>query len=427
MEITVGARNSRLSQEQVFEVWREITVFHQNVRFHPIWTITGGDKDRVTPLWKVFKTDFFTQEIDEKLLREEIRIAIHSAKDLPSPLPKGLSLIALTKGIDSRDSLVIHPKTSFAELPPNARVGSSSKRRSAAMKKLRADLLAVDIRGTIDERLELVYTGVVDAVIIAEAALIRLKLTYLHRIFLDHETDPLQGKLAVIARTDDQEMFSLFLPIDTRKRVAVVGPSVPQYLKNDHSTAVIHSPLIQLKTIPVCINQLESLYTTNGVILTSKHAASFFHKALQGFTLSAAHLKFFCVGQETAAATQTLFSDSEILTARDATQEGVVDLILSHRPQHLFWPRSTHARRHLPEALEKAGISITELPLYTPVSSSTPFSFEGIDSIFFTCPSSVDTFFDVIEKSQWKRISMQAIGPVTQARLVKRRSYNEAI
>jgi hydroxymethylbilane synthase len=420
MEVTVGARNSRLSHEQVLEVWREITVFHPDLRFQPVWTVTGGDIDKTTPLWKVSKTDFFSREIDEKLLQGKCRIAIHSAKDLPLPVPQGLSLIALTQGVDPRDSLVMNPMATLETLPPNAKVGTSSKRREEVLKNLREDLRAVDIRGTIDERLELLHTGAVDAVIIAEAALTRLKLTHENRVFLDHVTEALQGRLAVIARTDDREIASLFAPIDTRKHVVVVGPSVPQRLRNDPSIAITHSPLIQLQAIPVCGEQLQPLLTARNVILTSKHAASFLSEALHDVHFAMTNGRFFCVGEETADTVRTLFSKSEILIAHDATQEGLVDLIMSHRPRHLFWPRSTHARRYLPEALDKASISLAELPLYTPVPSSSPCSLEGIDIAFFTCPSSVDAFFAIFEKSSWKHLSMQPIGPVTKARLEKR-------
>lgn len=420
MEITVGARSSPLSQEQAREVWREISAFHPCLRFCPLWTVTSGDTDRTTPLWNVSKTDFFTKEIDEKLLQGSCRIAIHSAKDLPSPLPNGLSLIALTQGIDPRDSLVMRPMMTLATLPPNARIGTSSKRREAILQQLRNDFLAVDIRGTIDERLKLLHTGSLDAIIVAEAALIRLKRTDEHRILLDGETEPLQGRLAVVARADDQEMASLFAPIDTRKRVVVVGPSVPQCLKNDLSLTVVHTPLIQLQALPVTIEDLLPITNAHGVILTSKHAASFLYEALHRFHLSVEALRFFCVGKATAAMTRELFPKSEIATAQDSTQEGLADLLSCH-PGSFFWPRSTHARRYLPEALGRAGKSFTELSLYTPIPSSTPCSLAGIDTVFFTCPSSVDAFFDVIEKPS-KSLSMLAIGPVTQERLKARLS-----
>ena len=86
--ITVGARGSPLSRIQVEEVYAEIRGNHPNILFHPIFVDTLGDQDKKTSLRNLNKTDFFTREIDQMLLAGECRIAIHSAKDLPEPLPK---------------------------------------------------------------------------------------------------------------------------------------------------------------------------------------------------------------------------------------------------------------------------------------------------------------------------------------------------
>lgn len=476
MEITVGARDSRLSKAQVLEVWQAISSFHPSILFHPVWMKTSGDKDKETPLWKVVKTDFFTQEIDTLLIEKKVRIGIHSAKDLPRPLPKGISIIALTKGIDSRDSLVMNEGFTLETLPLHAKIGTSSKRRETAITQLRADISVVDIRGTIDERIHLLQTKQIEGVIVAEAALIRLHLTHLNRLILDADTDPLQGKLAIVAREDDHEMASLFSAIDSRKRIAVVGPSIPKFLNEDLSVNVIHAPLIHLKPIFVTKDQLHPITYSDGVILTSKHAAAFLYDALTSCALSVSSFVFFCVGEETKATTQTLFPNSKILAARCATQEGLVELLLSLpkqaeesvfdladvsifesektvptsssgavfsdsnlqpsalsksrffglfgyiRPHTLFWPRSTKARNVLPKALYEAGIDLIELPLYSPILSSESINLLGIDSVFFTCPSSVDAFFDTIEKHKWTDLSFQTIGPITQERLEKRLS-----
>jgi hydroxymethylbilane synthase len=422
MEITVGARDSRLSQAQVLEVWQAISSFHPSILFHPVWMKTSGDKDKETPLWKVVKTDFFTQEIDTLLIEKKVRIGIHSAKDLPHPLPKGISIVALTKGIDSRDSLVMNEGFTLEALPLHAKIGTSSKRRETAITQLRADVSVVDIRGTIDERIHLLQTKQIEGVIVAEAALIRLHLTHLNRLILDADTDPLQGKLAIVAREEDHEMASLFSAIDSRKRIAVVGPSVPKFLNEDLSVNVIHAPLIHLKPIFVTKDQLHPITHSDGVILTSKHAAAFLYEALTSCALSVSSFIFFCVGEETKATTQTLFPNSKILAARCATQEGLVELLLSIQPHTLFWPRSTKARNVLPKALCEAGIDLIELPLYSPIFSSESINLLGIDSVFFTCPSSVDAFFDTIEKHKWTDLSFQTIGPITQERLEKRLS-----
>ena len=84
-------------------------------------------------MWKVQQTDFFTKQIDQRQLNGEVRLSLHSAKDLPSPIPRGLFVVALTRGVDPRDSFVMRPSDRIASLPSFAKVGSSSKRREAAI------------------------------------------------------------------------------------------------------------------------------------------------------------------------------------------------------------------------------------------------------------------------------------------------------
>lgn len=169
-----------------------------------------GDLDKLTSLRTLEKTDFFTRELDALLLAGAADIAIHSAKDLPDPLPPGLEVIALTACIDPRDSLVFK-----APLKKNPLVATSSKRREEAVLELLGEARFCDIRGTIAERLEALGKEV-DAVVIAEAALIRLNLTHLSRFYLPGETAAGQGQLAIVARTDHQILHPLFSPIDVR-------------------------------------------------------------------------------------------------------------------------------------------------------------------------------------------------------------------
>lgn len=204
-EITVGARSSNLSKAQVQEVQEEIRHFFPEIVFHPLYLKTFGDKDQKTSLRSLDKTDFFTREIDQMLLKGECRIAIHSAKDLPEPLAKGLTLAALTKGIDPSDSLVLREGVG-----KGATIATSSLRREVSVQKLIPDAQFVDIRGTIEERLQKLLNKEVDGVVVAEAALIRLKLTCLNRIRLPGVAAPLQGRLAIVVRERDQEMLEIF-------------------------------------------------------------------------------------------------------------------------------------------------------------------------------------------------------------------------
>ncbi len=210
MRYKAGARSSPLSQAQFHEVYAEIKQYH-TVELIPIWVETRGDLDQTTSLRDLEKTDFFTREIDEELLRGQFRIAIHSAKDLPEPLRPGLQIVALTQGVDPSDVLVFNK-----ELKIGALIATSSQRREEMILSWRPDFRCVDIRGNIGNRLALLDAGKVDGIVMAKAALIRLGLLGRKWIQLQGETLPLQGKLAVIACENDVEMEELFQVIDTR-------------------------------------------------------------------------------------------------------------------------------------------------------------------------------------------------------------------
>ncbi len=207
MKILTGARDSLLSRAQFQEMQ---TMVQGVLELDPIWVTTIGDRDKKTSLRSMGKTDFFTKELDEMLLRGEIRLAIHSAKDLPDPLPHGLSCICITKSIDPRDSLVLQEGVSLFDLPLHSIIATSSIRREEVVRSLRPDLKFVDVRGTILERLFLLEKNEVSGVVVAEAALIRLGLTHLNRWMLPGETTAHQGSLAVTARSHDLEMKEIY-------------------------------------------------------------------------------------------------------------------------------------------------------------------------------------------------------------------------
>lgn len=217
--LQVAARASPLSRVQVQEVLQELHRYHPNIEFEITWIVTSGDRDRDTSLRSLEKTDFFTKEIDELILKETCRLGVHSAKDLPDPLPTGLKVICLTRGVDSSDSLVLRDGTTIETLPTNAWIATSSMRREEMVKELRSDFLFKDLRGTIGERLAQLESGLVEGVVVAEAALIRLGLTHLNRVTLPGPTVKGQGQLAVVARVDDKEINDLFEPLDVLRVV----------------------------------------------------------------------------------------------------------------------------------------------------------------------------------------------------------------
>jgi len=132
---------------------------------------TTGDKITDVPLAKVGTKGLFTKEIEEALLDGRADLAVHSLKDLPTQVPKGLVLAAVPQREDPRDALV---GKRLAELAPGARVGTSSLRRAAQLRRLRPDLVVEPVRGNLDTRLRKLDEGRYDAILLAAAGLKRL-------------------------------------------------------------------------------------------------------------------------------------------------------------------------------------------------------------------------------------------------------------
>lgn len=203
--LRIAARDSKLSCIQMQEVVDQLLKKDPTLFLERIFVKTRGDLDKKTSLKNLDKTDFFTYEIDQLQLENLVDLAVHSRKDLPDPMHPELEVAAVTKGIDSRDSLVLRKGEDFFSLPP-PRVATSSFRREKNVKKLREDVIFVDVRGSIDERLKQLEDHQFEAIVVAEAALLRLKYTDLNRLYLPGETAEGQGELAIVVRKKDQEL-----------------------------------------------------------------------------------------------------------------------------------------------------------------------------------------------------------------------------
>lgn len=214
--IEIGARSSPLSLAQVEELLAGLRIYYPRISFKTHLMQTVGDLDQTTSLRLLGKSDFFTRDIDTWILEGTSsqdscgRVGIHSAKDLSEPLRDGLSLFCMTKSIHPGDSLVISSNETLKSLPKGAKIATSSIRREELVKELRDDFQFCDVRGTIEKRLELLQTGAVKGVVIAEAALIRLGLTHLNRIPLPGVGVDGQGQLAVVGRSFDNRTKTLF-------------------------------------------------------------------------------------------------------------------------------------------------------------------------------------------------------------------------
>ncbi len=210
MRLRIGTRPSRLALAQAREA---INFISGECEIVPI--ATAGDKDKTTSLEKLEGSDFFTREITRALLNDEIDIAVHSAKDLEDDAPQGLVIAAMTESIAPCECLVSKDGLRLDELEAGTIVGTSSKKRKESIFKLRPDLIVKDIRGDIDARIAQLDQGNFDAIIIAHAALIRLKLEdRIAQIFSLEEMPPhpLQGRLAIQICEDREDLLQYFNP-----------------------------------------------------------------------------------------------------------------------------------------------------------------------------------------------------------------------
>ncbi len=205
--IRVTARDSRLSQIQVQEVFSR----YPHVPYRLLTRRSYGDKHlAISLLDGEAPDDMFTRELDRALLTGKADIAIHSAKDLPERLHPDLEVIALYEAFDKSDSLVSRDHLKLAALPAGSIVGTSSPLRKAELLHQRPDLTVVGIRGCIEERVQQVHRGQIDAAIVATCALKRLGMEDEIAEVLPFATHPMQGRLAITARKDRPELKALF-------------------------------------------------------------------------------------------------------------------------------------------------------------------------------------------------------------------------
>jgi hydroxymethylbilane synthase len=205
--LRIGSRGSQLALWQANHVAADLRGRGHEVEIQIIKTT--GDKITDVSLSQVGTKGMFTKEIEEALAAGQVDLAVHSLKDLPTELPPGFEIAAITKREDPRDAFLSVKYASVAELPRGARVGTSSLRRQAQLRQMRDDLEVHPLRGNVDTRLRKLETGEYDAIILAAAGLNRLGLTQRVRSYFDtREMCPAvgQGALAIEIRAGDSAM-----------------------------------------------------------------------------------------------------------------------------------------------------------------------------------------------------------------------------
>jgi hydroxymethylbilane synthase len=207
--VIIGTRGSKLALWQTRWVKGELERLHPGLHVEVEIISTKGDRVLDVSLPKLGEQGkgLFTKEIEEAIHERRVDLAVHSLKDLPTELPAGLHLGAITEREDVRDALVARARIQrFSDLPHYALIGTSSLRRQAQVRAARPDLRIEPIRGNVDTRLRKLDEGQFDAIILAAAGLHRLG--FAERITEHLHTELMlpavgQGALAIETRSDD--------------------------------------------------------------------------------------------------------------------------------------------------------------------------------------------------------------------------------
>jgi hydroxymethylbilane synthase len=214
-KISLGTRGSRLALIQADIVARLLQQSHPGIEISIRKIMTEGDRNRAISIDQADDTGIFVKALEDALLNRSIDIAVHSCKDLPTLLPPGLCLAAVTQRLDPRDALV--SCAPLADLKPGSRIGTGSQRRTAQLRHVRPDLQVCSIRGNVDSRLRRVNSGLLEGVIVAASALLRLGWDDKITAYLPLESFlPAvgQGALAVEAREDDLQVGEILQQIN---------------------------------------------------------------------------------------------------------------------------------------------------------------------------------------------------------------------
>ncbi len=225
--LVIGARGSRLAvwqaewvQARLKELAPGLTVTLQRIK-------TSGDRILDVPLAAIGGKGLFVKEIEEALLREEIDLAVHSMKDVPTILPDGLSILCVPAREDPRDVLVSRDSCSLDQLPKGSRIGTSSLRRQAQLLHYRPDLHIELLRGNLDTRLRKLHNGEYDAIVLAAAGLMRMGWSNKVTEYLPPEVSlPAigQGALGLEGRRHDRFVETLVEKLEHRPtRTAVMA------------------------------------------------------------------------------------------------------------------------------------------------------------------------------------------------------------
>ncbi|CAK0741280.1 hydroxymethylbilane synthase [Gammaproteobacteria bacterium] len=224
--LRIATRKSPLALWQTEHVRAALVTHHPNLTVELVAMITQGDRILDTPLAKVGGKGLFVKELEQGLQEGRADIAVHSMKDVPVELPKGLEIAVIMAREDPRDAFVSNHYPSLEALPLGARVGTSSLRRQSQLRAHRPDLQVLDLRGNVNTRLKRLDANEFDAILLACAGLLRLDFgkRITHALDLEESLPAIgQGAIGIECRSDDPVVRRLIAPLhdhDTAIRIA---------------------------------------------------------------------------------------------------------------------------------------------------------------------------------------------------------------
>jgi hydroxymethylbilane synthase len=214
--IRIGTRGSMLAKWQA-EFIRKKIFQATGVDAEIVIIKTTGDKLQTASFAQIGGKGVFIKELEEALLNEDIDLAVHSVKDIPTDVPSRLCFPAICRREDTRDCLIAAKGETLATLRQGARVGTSSLRRQAQIRHVRPDLDIRNLRGNVDTRLRKVESGEYDAILLAKAGLDRLGWSNrISEVLSPEVCMPAvgQGAIGVQARLKDTEISDALAPLD---------------------------------------------------------------------------------------------------------------------------------------------------------------------------------------------------------------------
>lgn len=213
--LRIGSRGSALALWQANFVREELQ--RRGVASEVVIIKTAGDRIQDAPVAQMGSKGVFIKELEEALLEGKVDLAVHSMKDVPTEVPAGLGFPAICERHDPRDALLSRSGASLRQLAAGARVGTSSLRRQAQLRRVRPDLDFRELRGNVDTRIRKLESGEYDAIVLAKAGLERLGLSErINEVLATEDCLPAvgQGAVGIEARSKDARVREAVAALD---------------------------------------------------------------------------------------------------------------------------------------------------------------------------------------------------------------------